>query len=1588
MREEGKYQNRKRITKIFCFILVFTFLCVSAGLLGLLNSNQSPKAEINVAVGAPINSDSWTSNSSYYIQPTLQDTGQSNSESNPYIIDSAEKLAYLSKNYSWADEKYFLQTENIDLNAHYWVPINNVSSTISRNQRAYYYDGGEHTISNLYINTTEQTLTSTNYIGLFGYVYGSSSKQAYIKNVNITSGSVNGNRYVGAIVGSACYTDITNCSNQGVSVTGISDVGGIAGRNYDNSTISNCYNTGTVTGSGDYVGGIAGRNYDNSTISNCYNEGTVTGSSSYVGGIAGSNSSSTISNCYNTGDVTSTSTDIYSYVGGISGYGDNISLCFNTGNITSSGEYVGGISGSSGDISLCFNTGNITSSGGYVGGISGRNGTISVCYSTGSVSGTSNVGGIIGGSGTVYNSYYDNSKLSSSNSYGTPLTLEQMTVLQDGVAPEAMEGFYAHEWIFTAGETPKVNPYDYGTTEIPTLQNTGQSNSTSNPYLIDSEAKLAYLSENSSWAADKYFLQTTNLDFSNYDYFVPINIDGGERAYYYDGGEFTISNINIFSGRPYVGLFGYIKGSSSNRAYIKNVNITSGSVNGNRYVGAIVGYAYYTDITNCSNQGVSVTGSSDYAGGIAGCCYNGIIRSCYNTVDVTSTGTSSYSSVGGISGYGDNISLCFNTGNITSSSRYVGGITGRGSPIVCYNLGRVSGIGEYVGGVTGSGSSVYSYYDSNVVTTSNEYGTPLTLEQMTVSQDGVAPEAMQGFCDTEWIFTLSKTPKVNTYDYGATEIPSLQRSGSNSKSNPYVIDSEAKLAYLSENSVWAADKYFLQTKNLDFSGYEYFVPIGIDYIDQDLEYNYDGGNHTISNITIKTGRNYVGIFSYSYGGYINNLGIENGTIIGNDYVGGILGCADGSHSSSSSTVIAAKLSYCFNNANIYGNDYVGGIVGIFKYGAVTNSYNTGSVTGNDYVAGIVSGLAYSNVGTIIEDSYNEGTISGNNYVGGIMAEVTASSSITRAYNIGNISGSLRVGGITGYLEDGSIISCYNSSHVTGSSAGGIFSDNSSNTYFVNSYYNKELFTGSSKGIGLTLSEMTVTTNGVAPEKMKGLYVSEWNFITGELPKLKTEYVYGNTQMPSLQGSGSNSESNPYIIDNEAKLTYLSENSRWASGKYFLQTANLDFSSYEYFIPINNSDSNYAFYYDGGNHTISNIKIEISKNYVGLFGRIYGSSSKHAYVKNVHLVNSSVGGVNSVGSIVGNGQYIDIINCTNNGTKVVGGSGVAGIAGSLSNASVINCNNSADVFSTYYRSNVSASVAGLIGGSNAQTIIINSYNTGNVNAINVIVDIGGIAARNSGNIINCFNTGVVTGNGDVGGIVGENSGSISNCYNTGDVTSTSTRSSYYLGGIAGDNSGTISNCYNTGVVTGSNQHVGGIAGYNEESTISNCYNTGDVTSTSTRSSSYVGGIAGYNSSSTISNCYNTGDVTSTSTSSSSYTGGIVGYVRGYSSNKSLISSCFNAGAVSGNGYLGGVVGYIYNSGSSLAKYVSVSWCFYNEDTAGVTTAIGRGTGYQCYGLSTADMQGEEGVCKMNLSNSWWNFASGEYPTLKYVAQAQN
>jgi len=313
---------------------------------------------------ATVYADTWDGSSS---STAWSGNGTAN---DPYIITQGAMLRGLAQSVNAGTSYagvYFQLEDDINLDNHPWTPIGGGQGTYSYGdyclpnagnyQFAGYFNGNNHTISNLYINSITAGSGCT---GVFGYLTGG------IRNLTIDEGSINAtSSAVFAVGGIAGYVTgcISNCHNINVDVTASNAnsryVGGIAGTvvNTSSSTpytslVDYCSNSGDINAPG-RTGGIIGetaRGYSASAVKvdQCCNTGSVTNDVSsgkvWSGGIVGYSMGS-ISNCYNRGTLANNGGKysggitgiLYGYSGSIYGKMDNCYNCctFGTGSDSS-----------------------------------------------------------------------------------------------------------------------------------------------------------------------------------------------------------------------------------------------------------------------------------------------------------------------------------------------------------------------------------------------------------------------------------------------------------------------------------------------------------------------------------------------------------------------------------------------------------------------------------------------------------------------------------------------------------------------------------------------------------------------------------------------------------------------------------------------------------------------------------------------------------------------------------------------------------------------------------------------------------------------------------------------------------------------------------------------------------------------------------------------------------------------------------------------------------------------------------------------------------------------------------------------------
>ena len=186
---------------------------------------------------------------------------------------------------------------------------------------------------------------------------------------------------------------------------------------------------------------------------------------------------------------------------------------------------------------------------------------------------------------------------------------------------------------------------------------------------------------------------------------------------------------------------------------------------------------------------------------------------------------------------------------------------------------------------------------------------------------------------------------------------------------------------------------------------------------------FDGGGYTISGLKV-SGDDYVGLFGCIKDATIKNLKVS-GKVTGKDYVGGIVGRADGS----------AKIQNCHNYCEVEssgGRQHTGGIVGYAKDSStISDCGNVGKVSLSSPGPGeyVVGGVVSANYQSTVQDCYNVGALSttGDGYIGGVVADIN-NSSVQGCYNVGQVSatvtGSGNAGGVAGWKNSGTVQNCY------------------------------------------------------------------------------------------------------------------------------------------------------------------------------------------------------------------------------------------------------------------------------------------------------------------------------------------------------------------------------------------------------------------------------------------------------------------------------------------------------------------------------------------------------------------------------------
>ena len=648
----------------------------------------------------------------------------------------------------------------------------------------------------------------------------------------------------------------------------------------------------------------------------------------------------------------------------------------------------------------------------------------------------------------------------------------------------------------------------------------GGSGTESDPYQIETAEQLAFLAKNvndGETYSGVYFLQTADINLAEF-YWEPIGYD--TSRYFsgnYDGGGHTISGIFTEGGPSssynYRGLFGVVKGTSSNYAVIKNVKIVDSYFEAYSYCGAIAAQISYTEISNCQNEGDVFAVSGGYTGGIVGNISGGssIIRNCYNGGDVGNSGRyiggivgnsgtdstieacyntgeirSGDSNVGGIVGYnnfGDVIN-CFNAGNVTNGSGIIGGAYHSGTMANCINIGRVSG--SYEGGII---SSVYQAEIKNCVNLGEVLGSSCGGIIGQISSCSAVYSYWGGNCGLE--FGYGSTD--GSTDDGLSRVEDLNATVRN---KDWYTNASNWSPYGNDNwdfdTVWAIHPWAnLGLPYLQGSVMEEHMSINLDYmwtdeeVRSEIKTTFEGSGTEDDPYLISTpaelaglaykvnidGENFSGVYFRQTADidmskyWWDSIGTSANKFSGNfdgggQIVSGLFTIWDGVTTYNEGeglfgTIVGTSTSKTtIKNVGIVNSlirgFIAGGVVGYAgNYSEIKYCFNTSSVNGEYYAAGIVGDLAATNGTGYIHNCYNSGQIKGGS-AGGVIG--SAYGQFYNLINYGSVSGS-NAGGIMQSLSGvSSLYNSVNTGSVTGTSTGGNVQGASPNAGVGSSYF--------------------------------------------------------------------------------------------------------------------------------------------------------------------------------------------------------------------------------------------------------------------------------------------------------------------------------------------------------------------------------------------------------------------------------------------------------------------------------------------------------------------------------------------------------
>ncbi len=309
------------------------------------------------------------------------------------------------------------------------------------------------------------------------------------------------------------------------------------------------------------------------------------------------------------------------------------------------------------------------------------------------------------------------------------------------------------------------------------------------------------------------------------------------------------------------------------------------------------------------------------------------------------------------------------------------------------------------------------------------------------------------------------------------------------------------------------DINIILTGNITLTGE--WTPIG-DYYNR-YTGTFDGGNYTITGLTVTGSNEYAGLFGYiDVGGTVKDVTLEDVQIATTNsygYAGGVAGyCYKGT------------LENCSVSGSVSSNFSAGGVVGQQFGGSITLCGSSATVKGTGEVGGVAGKTDNSATLTACYATRNvtfERASTINTFAGGVVGLNGTGSILTACYATGNVTGtgtgtgSCCVGGVTGDNFNGTLTACYHANGTvsgpdgaTGGVAGQNFKDSMFGGGIITACYWGD--NGQEQGIGYNQAGTGET------EQVDGDWTEAMNAMNAELSGTGWLYVPGPDGLPVLE----------------------------------------------------------------------------------------------------------------------------------------------------------------------------------------------------------------------------------------------------------------------------------------------------------------------------------------------------------------------------------------------------------------------------------------------------------------------------------------